>query len=208
MDCMSLGTRERIIRSGLALLTEYSFGAMGLDGLLRAAGAPKGCFYHHFGSKQAFVAEVIDAYDAYFEERYVRLLKDTAVPPLERLDRWMLEARRGMARHGFRRGCLVGNLVQEIGPHDALLRDQLHALVRKWERWTCNLLQEAVDAGHLREGTDARLLARLFWGGWQGAILMAKLEGRARPLDEFRVQYLAQLPHAPGMPAARAREVC
>lgn len=198
MPRMSYGTRERIIRRGVELLTEYSFGAVGLDGLLRDAQAPKGSFYHHFGSKQAFVLEVIDAYDAYFEARSERVLQDASVPPLRRLALWMHEARRGMARHGFRRGCLVGNLTQELGPHDAVLRKRLQAAVRKWEGWMVTVLQEAIDIGELQPDADARRLARMFWSGWQGAILMAKLEARARPLDEFRAHYLATLPLAAG----------
>lgn len=190
-------TRERIIRKGAELLTEFSFSATGLDGLLKSAGVPKGSFYHFFPSKQAFAVEVIAYYDAYFEERSIRILCDSAVPPLQRLQAWMVEARKGMARHGWRRGCLIGNLSQELGPHDLVLSGKLRAVFRKWERWIETLLQEGVDDGSIAATAAPKRLAHLFWIGWEGAILRAKLEGSGEPLDAFSVYFLQSIPRPP-----------
>ena len=187
-------TRERIIRRGAELLTEFSFSATGLDGLLKSAGVPKGSFYHFFPSKQAFAVEVISYYDAYFEARSTRILRDPAVPPLQRLQAWMVEARKGMARHGWRRGCLIGNLSQELGPHDLVLSGKLRAVFRKWERWIETLLQEGVDDGSIAATVAPERLAHLFWIGWEGAILRAKLEGSGEPLDAFSVYFLHSIP--------------
>ena len=157
---MSHDTRERLVRRGVELLTEFSFGAMGLDRLLQSVGITKGSFYHFFGSKQAFALEVIGAYEAYFEERFARIFGDRTQAPLQRLRRRMDEARHGMARHGFRRGCLVGNLSQELGPHDEVLRERLQAVFRRWEDWAAAVLDAATPVstattcrplmGHLR----------------------------------------------------------
>lgn len=190
-------TRERIIRRGAELLTEFSFSATGLDRLLQSAGIPKGSFYHFFPSKQAFAVEVIAYYDAYFEARWIRILCDPAVPPLQRLQAWMVEARKGMARHGWRRGCLIGNLSQELGPHDLVLSGKLRAVFRKWERWIETLLQEGIDDGSIAATAAPKLLAHLFWIGWEGAILRAKLEGSGEPLDAFSVYFLQSIPRPP-----------
>lgn len=187
---MTQETRERLVRRGVELLTEFSLGATGLDGLLRSIGVTKGSFYHFFGSKQAFALEVVDWYAAYFEERFTRILGDTTVPPLERLRLWMESSRRGMARHGYRRGCLVGNLSQELGPHDDALATRLREVFQRWESWVQGVLDEAQAAGDMPAGDDTRQLSRLFWIGWQGAILRTKLERSGKPLDEFAAFFL------------------
>lgn len=187
---MTQETRERLVRRGVELLTEFSLGATGLDGLLKSIGVTKGSFYHFFGSKQAFALEVVDWYGAYFEKRFTRILGDATVPPLERLRLWMDSSRRGMARHGYRRGCLVGNLSQELGPHDEVLAARLREVFQRWEAWVQGVLDEAQAAGDMPAGEDTRQLSRLFWIGWQGAILRTKLERSGRPLDEFAAFFL------------------
>lgn len=190
---MGTQTRERIIRHGAELLTEFSFAATGLEGLLQSAGVPKGSFYHFFASKRAFVAEVIAYYDNYFEVRSGRILKDPKVPPLDRLRNWTAEARRGMARHGYRRGCLIGNLGQELGAHDPLLQTRLRAVFHKWEDWIATVLEEARLDGTICQSADTKQLARCFWMGWEGAILRAKLESSGKPLDEFSAFFLQSI---------------
>jgi TetR/AcrR family transcriptional repressor of nem operon len=187
---MSHETRERLVRRGVEMLTEFSVGATGLDRLLRSAGVTKGSFYHFFGSKQAFTLAVIDAYEAYFEARFERILGDRQLSPVRRMRHWIDEAVRGMARHGFRRGCLVGNLSQELGPHDAVLRERLRAVFERWEGWVRQVLEEARACGELRPGADPARLATAFLTGWQGAILRAKLEGRAEPMEAFASFFL------------------
>ncbi|WP_163144219.1 TetR/AcrR family transcriptional regulator, partial [Arhodomonas sp. KWT] len=103
-------TREALIRSGTAVLTEQGFTATGIDGILRRVGVPKGSFYHYFDSKEAFGRAVLADYAAYFAGKLDRWLLDGSTPPLDRLAAFVDDAKAGMARHGFRRGCLVGNL--------------------------------------------------------------------------------------------------
>lgn len=107
--------RERLLRSGVAVLTEKGFSAVGIEEILSAASVPKGSFYGHFASKEAFGHALIDAYDAYFARKLDRWFLDHSRPPLARLLAFVEDAKAGMARHGFRRGCLIGNLGQEMG---------------------------------------------------------------------------------------------
>ncbi|MBP8306860.1 MAG: TetR family transcriptional regulator C-terminal domain-containing protein, partial [Burkholderiaceae bacterium] len=156
-------TRERLIRHGTALLTEFSFDATGIDRLLREVGVPKGSFYHYFPSKQAFVMAVIDNYVAYFERKFDRLLGNLSRTPLQRLQDWIGEARLGMARHHFRRGCLVGNLAQELGAHDDQFRARLEMVFQAWQARVRGCLTDAVAAGQLSADADPAMLAEFFW---------------------------------------------
>lgn len=63
--------------------------------------------------------------------------------PLERLARFVEDACRGVERHDFRRGCLVGNLGQEVGNLDEKLRLRLEAILEVESHLAACLHQQA-----------------------------------------------------------------
>lgn len=185
--------RARLLRTGVALLTEKGFSAVGVDEILAAADAPKGSFYHYFGSKEAFGLELIDAYAAYFVRKLDRWFDDGKRAPLDRLRDFIADARSGMARHDYRRGCLVGNLGQEMGALPEPFRQRLAAAFRDWEARTARCLRLAQKAGEIPEGIDCDSLAHFFWIGWEGAVLRAKLERCPDALDVFARVFLEMI---------------
>ena len=180
-----LATREVLIRTGLEALTEKGFASTGLDALLRPAGVPKGSFYHYFPSKEAYGAELIDAYARFFAYKLDKHLKTETLPPLERIQAFVDEATEGMAKHDFRRGCLIGNLGQEMSVLPASYRDKLQQVLQDWQTRLEACLQLAQQQGQLSPEADARQLAVFFWTGWEGAVLRAKLERSPQPLQIF-----------------------
>ena len=169
----------------MEILTEQGFGSTGLEEVLRQGGVPKGSFYYYFASKEAFGAAVIDGYARCFAEKLDRHLNATARPRLGRLQAFIDDAKRGMRRHAFRRGCLIGNLGQELGPNHDAFRAQLAAVFDDWNRRVARLLDEARAAGEFASDDDSAALAELFWIGWEGAVLRARLVRNAEPLDRF-----------------------
>lgn len=178
-------TRTSLVRCGVELCTEKGFQVSGINDLLQRVGAPKGSFYHFFPSKHAFGEAVIDAYAEYFAGKLSRHLDDTSLPPLARLAGFVKEAENGMAKFDFKRGCLVGNLGQELSGLDEDFRARLEAVLRSWERKTAECFREAVSAGDVASEYDAETLANFFWIGWEGAILRAKLTKSAAPMQLF-----------------------
>ncbi len=106
-------TRQALIRSGLEVLTETGYLAAGIDAVIKNIAVPKGSFYHCFKSKEAFGLAVLAAYGDFFAHKLDKFLLDDAVPPLERMAAFVRHAGQGMEKFQFRRGCLVGNLLQE-----------------------------------------------------------------------------------------------
>ncbi|WP_339948003.1 TetR/AcrR family transcriptional regulator [uncultured Albimonas sp.] len=185
--------RDKLLRAGVAMLTERSFGAVGLDEVLSAVGVPKGSFYHYFGSKADFGLALIEAYAAYFARKLDRWFLDESLTPLARLRAFVEDARAGMERHHWRRGCLVGNLGQEIGTLPESFRDALRAVLADWEARTARLLEAARAAGEIAPSADPARLALHFWIGWEGAVLRAKLEQGPDPLDRFAEGFLEMI---------------
>lgn len=193
----NLDTREALIRSGTAILTEQGFAAAGIDGILRQVGVPKGSFYYYFDSKEAFGQAVIENYARFFAYKLDKSLLNPQLPPLDRLEAFVADAVQGMEKYDFRRGCLIGNLGQEVANLPANYRDQLIAILHSWEQRVADCLELARQQGTLEPQADCRALAAYFWAGWEGAVMRAKLNGNAEPLNNFIRHFLAGLPRQP-----------
>nr|CAA6829682.1 MAG: transcriptional regulator, TetR family [uncultured Thiotrichaceae bacterium] len=186
-------TRELLLRAGLEALTEKGFAATGIDEVLRRVGVPKGSFYHYFGSKEAFGAELITRYGAYFARKLDRHLTDESLPPLERLRAFIADAQAGMAKYDYQRGCLIGNLGQEMGALPESFRAQLSGVFVDWQVRVAKCLSEAQTAGELSKDADCEQLAAFFWIGWEGAVLRSKLERNSEALTIFSKGFLTGL---------------
>jgi AcrR family transcriptional regulator len=101
-------TRRRIVEIASEKFREEGVEAVGIAGLMAAAGLTHGGFYAHFESKEALVREAVDAaFDA------SRLKQDAG---LETLVRSYLKPAH---RDNPGRGCVVAALAAEIGRHPA-----------------------------------------------------------------------------------------
>ncbi|MCC6075820.1 TetR/AcrR family transcriptional regulator [Pseudomonas sp. GCM10022188] len=187
-------TRDALVHCGMRLLTEQGFLSTGIDTVLREVGVPKGSFYHYFPSKEAFGRAVLERYAGYFAAKLDRWLLDGSRPPLARLTDFVADARAGMARHGYRRGCLVGNLGQEVTQLPEGFREQLEAVLRDWQARLAACLRAAQQDGSLAATVDCDELAAFFWIGWEGAVLRARLVQNDAPLATFIRGFLALLP--------------
>lgn len=181
----SLETRELLVRAGLEALTEKGFSSTGIDEILKRVGVPKGSFYHYFESKEAFGAALIERYASFFAYKLERHFGDSSKKPLERLWAFVDDARTGMARHDFRRGCLIGNLGQEMAALPESYRASLNAVFHDWESRLSRCLEAAQQHGEIPVSVDCEQAATFFWIGWEGAVLRAKLERSAKPLEIF-----------------------
>ncbi|MCF9020560.1 TetR/AcrR family transcriptional regulator [Pseudomonas viridiflava] len=194
VDRDNLETRETLLRRGLEVLTEQGFSATGIDYILKEIGVPKGSFYHYFPSKEAFGRAVLDEYCRYFAQRLDRWFLDESLSPLERLVGFVQSAKAGMARHDYRRGCIVGNLGQEICLLPEAFREVLEQTLRDWQSRLAVCLRAAQKHGELARDADCEELAAFFWIGWEGAVLRARLVKSDTPLNTFIAGFLRGLP--------------
>ena len=185
--------RQRLITVGVALLTKKGFGATGLDEVTAKADLPKGSFYAYFDSKEAFGLVLIDAYADFFNKMLDFAFLNESHTPLERLNNFIMSARNNMAKYDFNRGCLVGNLGIEIYALPGVFRQRLVDVFCEWQSKTETCLLAAQALGEIPTDINCAAKAELFWIGWEGAILRAKLERRAAPIDIFKTDFLENL---------------
>jgi TetR/AcrR family transcriptional regulator, transcriptional repressor for nem operon len=196
-------TKRALVWRGTELLTERGFQVTGIEEVLKRVGVPKGSFYHFFANKHEFGEAVIQNYVEYYARKMARIFDDESMTPLARLRAFVEDAKRGMLKYGYRRGCLIGNLGQELASLDDSFREQLEAVLISWERRVEGCLQQAIEAGELAPQSDAAAISRFFWIGWEGAVLRAKLTRNAEPLDHFASMFFAML--VPAAPVRRRR---
>ena len=179
-------TRARLVSVGTEILSEKGFGSTGVEEILDKARVPKGSFYYYFESKAHFGLAVIDNYDFLWAQKLTRLLRDPTTPPLERISNYIAEGVRGLERYAFRRGCLIGNMGQEMASLDDVFRARILNVFNSWAAYIADCLTQARDRGELSAALDVQALSKFFWFAWEGAILQAKLERSVAPIEQFR----------------------
>ena len=186
-------TKAHLIRVGLETLTEFGFSATGLDTILKKAGVPKGSFYHYFKSKEAFGIALVNAYDDYFITKLKKYLTDSNTPPLERLIHFTQSAIMGMQKYQYKRGCLVGNLNQELNHLSDEFKIRLLQSYVAWQQQVEQCLNEAQQQGTIAKTVDTHLMSEYFWIGWEGAVMRAKLTQSSKPLTLYTEMFLRAL---------------
>jgi len=189
-------TRSRLIRTGAEILCEQSYASMGIEAVLQRAGLSKGSFYHFFASKELFGLEVIQHYAEFFNRRLDRTLKPDGTSALTRLRRYTEDGMEGMARFDFKRGCLIGNLMQELAATHPAFRHAISEVLAGWEDRIADCLELAIADGDVHPSTDIRPYAEFFWTGWEGALMQAKRHQSVNPVTQFVHVFFMALPRA------------
>lgn len=179
-------TRDNLIQAGLRMIHAEGYSATGIQSIVEGARVPKGSFYNHFASKEAFGAEVIDAYSDHGQRKLRGFLCAPDRTPLARLEAYFDDRIEAFKASNYARGCLMGNFSAEAADHSALIRDRL---VRQFDAWS-NLIEQCIAEAQ-RQGTigdriPAAISARFIMNSWEGALLRMRIEKSDAPLVEFK----------------------
>lgn len=178
-------TRSDIIKIGTELISRQGYNATGIEMVLKEAGVPKGSFYHYFKSKEEFGLAVMDVFADYYSQRMTALLQDTALSPLTRIRTLLEGSLQRFSKNQCSKGCLIGNLGQEMADQNERFRARLDEIFDDWRTLFAGCLSEAQTAKELDSRLDAEALASFILSGWEGAILRAKVMKSPQPLQDF-----------------------
>ncbi len=174
MDINTNETYQQILAAGYKLIVSRGFSNVGLSEILKAAGVPKGSFYHYFASKEQFGEELIKNY---FREYLVVL--DTLFQVGERsayerlLDYWQrwINTQSDVC---VDQKCLVVKLSAEVADLSEPMRLALLAGSSEVIARIAKCIEEGIGDGSIIK-MDAQLTAELLYDMWLGASLMSKL---------------------------------
>ena len=189
----NVDTKALLLRVGLETLTEFGFSATGLDTILKKAKVPKGSFYHYFKNKEAFGLALVDAYDTFFIAKLKFYLEQPEVPPLERIVNFTQSAIAGMQKYDYKRGCLVGNLNQELNHLSDEFKIRLMQSYHAWQEQLTQCLDLAQQQHTIKTDVDTTQMSEYFWIGWEGAVMRAKLTQSSKPLTLYTEMFLRTL---------------
>jgi TetR/AcrR family transcriptional repressor of nem operon len=178
-------TRDDIVRIGSELISRGGFGQTGIDQILRRAKVPKGSFYYYFSSKEDFGLAVIDQCAAEMLANLRSRLGDESHAPLKRLKNHLEHGLMKIGGNECKRGCLIGDLGQELAHQNETFRRRLEEVFDLWKREIAACLKKAKSAGELARGVDVNQLADFILSGWEGAILRAKVKHSVEPMRSF-----------------------
>ncbi len=178
-------TRQHIVQVGTSLITLHGYNATGIDAVLKEAGVPKGSFYYYFKSKEEFGLAIIDHFAERFEQRLDTFLRDNEVTPLNRIRNFLESGQTRVIQNECSKGCLIGNLGQELADINERFRARLEEIFRVWHERFVSCLEEAKGAAELPAGIDCKAVACFILSGWEGAILRAKVMKSPLPMRAF-----------------------
>lgn len=178
-------TRSDIIKAGTGIIARQGFNATGIDAVLKAAGVPKGSFYHFFASKEAFGLAVLDSFAEHYAHKLDEFFDDSSVPHLQRLHNYLDYSMGRLVKNSFSTGCLAGSLGQELADQHESFRLRVEAIFQVWKRRFAGCFRAAQAAGELAADQNPELLAEFLLTGLEGAILRARVMKDLQPVREF-----------------------
>ncbi len=146
-------TRERILHQGLALMSQSGLAGVTLGVLADQVGMSKSGLFAHFRSKEDVQIELL-SHMAEFSMVHVVEPSMTASEGLPRL-RALVRNWFGWAqRAGLPGGCPVAAGLFEFDDIEGRVRNKILEMEGQWRLTLTELVQRAVDLGHLRRDLD------------------------------------------------------
>jgi AcrR family transcriptional regulator len=148
-------TRERILDSGLNLLSTSGFSGVTLGVLADRVGMSKSGLFAHFNSKEEVQTELL----ARTFEAAIKQVTSTAMHAPEGLPRLKAVALAWFGwftRAGFPGGCPVAGAMFEFDDVESQIREQILGYSQQWNELLTQLVSDAISKKHLRKGLDVQ----------------------------------------------------
>jgi AcrR family transcriptional regulator len=146
-------TRERILHTGLALMSQSGLNSVTLGALAEQVGMSKSGLFAHFRSKETVQIELLNHMREFAAEHVIRpsLAADEGLPRLRALVvNWFGWAQRA----GLPGGCPVAAGLFEFDDVEGAVRSKILEMESSFRAILTGLVQRAVELGHLRRGLD------------------------------------------------------
>ncbi|GAB3461901.1 TetR/AcrR family transcriptional regulator [Massilia terrae] len=155
-------TRAAILDVALQLASRDGLEGLTIGVLADRMNMSKSGVFAHFGSREDLQMEVIKLYHQRFEQEvfYPSIQEPRGLPRLEAMyERWVKRVSVEIAS-----GCIYISGAVEYDDRPGPIREQLVAMVQAWQSALLRGVQQSIDSGDLKAGTDAQQLVYEMYG--------------------------------------------
>jgi AcrR family transcriptional regulator len=155
-------TRAAILDVALELASRNGLEGLTIGLLADRMNMSKSGVFAHFGSREDLQMEVLKLYHHRFEQEvfFPSVKEARGLPRLESMfARWVKRVSVEIAS-----GCIYISGAVEYDDRPGPIRESLVAMVRAWQGALLRAVQQSVDAGDLKEGTDPQQLVYEMYG--------------------------------------------
>ncbi len=178
-------TKTQLLEAGIEIMLEKGYNNTGIMEVLHSTGVPKGSFYYYFDSKEDFGLQIINHFDVNYRTMLSSSLGDATKSPHERLQAYCNNSIESLEQNACRKGCLIGNLSQEMADQSEVFRHRLQEIMLDWRAKFADCIRQSQEADEISSEFDADSLAEFFQSGWSGAVMRAKTMKSSEPLHTF-----------------------
>jgi len=179
-------TKEILLEAGESIILEKGYNHTGIQGVVTAAGVPKGSFYHFFENKEAFAREVLENYMKKAKTVSDAVFNDETRTPLARLQNFFESKITYFGKdHGCKGGCMIGNFAQEMADQSSTFQKILQRAMQHSKNDIATTLEAAQTCKEISQTIDTKAMAEFLFNGWEGALLDMKVEGTVKPLRNY-----------------------
>jgi TetR/AcrR family transcriptional regulator, lmrAB and yxaGH operons repressor len=184
---MTSDSRERMVRSAASLIRSRGLNATSFSEVLTESGAPRGSIYHHFPLGKEQLAE--DAIRWTSERVLAHLRAGASATAPDVLKRFIAMWRQVVVSSAGTAGCVVAGVAIDTDATEAGQIDVVRSTFRSWVK----LLAEQLEAVGVPSARAAPI-ALATVAGMEGALILCRAEGNAKPLDTVAEELMRLLP--------------
>jgi TetR/AcrR family transcriptional repressor of nem operon len=173
VDPTQPGHRARLLEEGLRHFYATGFHGTSVDDILAAAEAPKGSFYHHFGSKDAFAQAVVQRYSEWQLDSLAKFAARTDLSAYQKIAAYFAAMQARFERSDHKVACLVGKFSTELAPVSDEFSSTLSSAMKKWRVALTKLITEGHRDGSIRRDMSAKQQAFVIMSLIQGSLVVA-----------------------------------
>jgi TetR/AcrR family transcriptional repressor of nem operon len=166
-------TAEQILDRAEMLIQTRGYSAFSYQDIADDLGIRKASIHYHFPSKTDLGAAVVDRYVARFGAALSAIAGDPSQTSMAMLDVY-IEPYIGKSADQV---CLCGALAGEILALPPELRSRVDGFFRAHQAWLTGILERGEARGEFELAASASKVARLVFGGLQGALFVKRTTG-------------------------------